>query len=57
MAKAYNNKVTIDKDGITYKYVYDVETGKKYIEFTIRTTLGDLSENSPESYDNVKIEI
>lgn len=57
VAKAYNNKVTIDKDGITYKYVYDVETGKKYIEFTIRTTLGDLSENSPESYDNVKIEI
>ena len=54
---AYNNNVNIDAENdVTHKYFYDIETGKKYVEFSIRSTMGTQDEEV-EAYDVVKFEI
>lgn len=56
--KSYDNYVNINPENdVTYKFFYDIETGKKYIEFSIRSTMGDIVGEKPEAYDTVKYEI
>ena len=41
-----------------FRSLYDIDTDKKYVEFTIRNTIGDNSTNEvAEAYDTVKFEI
>ena len=53
---AYNNNVSINTDDVTYKYFYDIETEKKYVEFSIKSTMGTQNEEV-EACDIVKFEI
>ena len=41
---------------MTYKYFYDIETEKKYVEFSIKSTMGTQNEEV-EACDIVKFEI
>ena len=50
---AYNNNVSINTDDVTYKYFYDIETEKKYVEFSIKSTMGTQN----EEVEIVKFEI
>ena len=55
---AYNNCVNIDPENdVTYKFFYDIETGKKYIEFLVKSTMGNVEGEKPVAYDTVKYEI
>ena len=55
---AYKNNVSIDSSkDVTSKYFYDIETGKKYLVFSIRSTIGDNAEECAEAYDTVRYEI
>ena len=53
---AYNNNVSINTDDVNYKYFYDIETEKKYVEFSIKSTMGTQNEEV-EACDIVKFEI
>ena len=53
---AYNNNVSINTDDVTYKYFYDIETEKKYVEFSIKSTMSTQNEEV-EACDIVKYEI
>lgn len=58
LLEKYNNCVEVNPEDVTYKYLYDIDTDKKYVEFTIRNTIGDNSTNEvAEAYDTVKFEI
>ena len=55
---AYKNNVSIDSSkDVTSGYFYDIETGKKYLEFYIRSTMGDTNEECAEAYDTIRYEI
>lgn len=58
LLKSYNNNVDINTDEITYKYIYDINTDKKYISFSIKSTTGDISKNEiAVAYDTIKYEL
>lgn len=58
LLEAYNNNINVNQDEITYKYTYDINTNKKYINFIIKSTIGNIATNEiATAYDTIKYEL